>query len=69
MGEIVTAIARLHRIVARVQSVTREQAQGISQVDATLVEESAAAAASLDEQPRVLMRQAARFRLDRVGQG
>ena len=82
MGEIVTAIERLHRIVARVQSVTREQAQGISQVDATLVEldratqhnaalveESAAAAASLDEQARVLMRQAARFRLDRVGQG
>jgi methyl-accepting chemotaxis protein len=77
MQEIVEAIDRLHGIVAKVQEVTREQALGISQVDTTLVEldratrqhaalveESASAAASLDQQARSLIEQVARFRLE-----
>ena len=77
MEEIVAAIERVHRIVAQVQQVTRDQAVGISQVDTTLVdldrttqqnaalvEESAAAASSLDQQAQGLLDQVARFRLD-----
>ena len=77
MQEIVEAIDRLHGIVAKVQEVTREQALGISQVDTTLVEldratqqnaalveESASAAASLDQQARSLIEQVARIRLE-----
>ncbi len=82
MDEIVAAIERLHRIVAQVQEVTRDQAVGISQVDTTLVdldratqqnaalvEESAAAASSLDQQARGLLDQVARFRLEGAAAG
>jgi len=80
MGEIVTAIQRVSDMVAGITSATVQQSSGISQVgdaigqmdqvtqkNAALVEESAAAAESLRDQARQLVEAAAVFRLS--GQG
>jgi methyl-accepting chemotaxis protein len=76
MGEIVTAIQRVSDMVASITSATVQQSAGISQVgdaisqmdqvtqkNAALVEESAAAAESLRDQARQLVEAAAVFRL------
>jgi len=76
MSEIVTAIARVNRLMTEISTATREQTDGISQVgvavthmdqatqqNAALVEQSAAASESLSQQARRLMAQVSRFRL------
>ncbi|MBC7717307.1 MAG: MCP four helix bundle domain-containing protein [Pseudorhodobacter sp.] len=76
MAEIVSAIGRVNRIMADIQTSTREQTEGISQVgqavneldratqqNSALVEESAAAAESLNQQAKAMMVTVSRFRL------
>jgi methyl-accepting chemotaxis protein len=76
MREIVAAIARVDALMGDIGRATREQTDGISQVgtavtqmdqttqqNAALVEESAAAAESLNQQAKALMQQVSRFRL------
>jgi methyl-accepting chemotaxis protein len=76
MQEIVAAIARVDALMGDIGRATREQTDGISQVgtavtqmdqttqqNAALVEESAAAAESLNQQAKALMQQVSRFRL------
>jgi methyl-accepting chemotaxis protein len=77
MDEIVGAIQRVSDIVREISSASAEQSQGVGQVgeavsqmdqvtqqNAALVEESAAAAASLRDQARQLVETVAMFRLD-----
>ncbi len=74
MDEVVGAIRRVTDIMSEISAASTEQSQGVSQVaqavgtmdqvtqqNAALVEESAAAAASLDEQARALAARVARF--------
>jgi methyl-accepting chemotaxis protein len=76
MAEIVSSIARVHHIIDNVTLASREQTDGIQQVNqavtqmdestqqnAALVEQTAAAAMSLADQSRVLQQSASRFRL------
>ena len=76
MAENVSAIGRVNRIMADIQTSTREQTEGISQVgqavneldratqqNSALVEESAAAAESLNQQAKAMMVTVSRFRL------
>ncbi len=76
MAEIVTAIERVNHIMGEIQTATREQTDGISQVgqavnemdratqqNAALVEQSAAAAESLNQQAKAMMVTVSRFRL------
>jgi methyl-accepting chemotaxis protein len=76
MNDIVTAIGKVDGLMAEIGTATREQSDGISQVgtavvqmdratqqNAALVEESAAAAESLNQQARALMEQVSRFKL------
>ena len=76
MGEIVNAIQRVSDIVAEISAASTEQSNGVTQVgqavtqmdqatqqNAALVEESAAAAASLKGQARQLVEAVAVFRL------
>ncbi|MCC7152615.1 MAG: methyl-accepting chemotaxis protein, partial [Rubrivivax sp.] len=76
MGEIVGAVQRVSDIVAEISSATGEQSMGVQQVgsavsqmdqvtqqNAALVEESAAAAGSLQDQARRLVDVVAVFRL------
>lgn len=77
MTEVVDAIQQVSRIVAEISQAGREQSVGVSQVgdavqqmdqttqqNAALVEESAAAAASLKEQATELVRAVSVFRLN-----
>jgi len=79
MGEIVNAITRVTDIMSEIASASDEQSRGIDQIgvavsemdrvtqqNATLVEESAAAAAALEEQARNLTQAVAVFRLNQV---
>ncbi|WP_305878727.1 methyl-accepting chemotaxis protein [Aquabacterium sp. CECT 9606] len=83
MGEIVGSIRRVSDIVAEISSASQEQSDGITQVgnavgqmdqvtqqNAALVEESAAAAESLKGQAQQLVQSVAVFKLpsDRAGQ-
>ena len=76
MTEIVGAIDRVNQIMGEIQNATREQTEGISQVglavaemdratqqNAALVEQSAAAAESLNRQAKSMMEVVGRFRL------
>ncbi|MFM7505677.1 MAG: methyl-accepting chemotaxis protein [Rubrivivax sp.] len=76
MGEIVQAIERMRTLMGEIRHATTEQTTGITQVGAAvqqmdqmtqqnsaLVEESAAAAASLSQQAQELLAQVRRFRL------
>ncbi len=76
MGEIIDSVARVSAIVAEISHATGEQSTGISQIgqaisqldeltqqNAALVEESAAAAQSLQQQADDLARSVAVFRL------
>jgi methyl-accepting chemotaxis protein len=76
MQEIVAAIGRVSAIVAEIASASKEQSSGVSQVcdavtgmdqatqqNAALVEESAAAAESLNQQAQQLVQAVAVFRL------
>ena len=76
MGEIVQAIERMRTLMGEIRHATTEQTTGITQVGAAvqqmdqmtqqnsaLVEESAAAAASLNQQAQELLAQVRRFRL------
>jgi methyl-accepting chemotaxis protein-1 (serine sensor receptor) len=76
MGEIVNAITRVTDIMSEIASASDEQSRGIDQIgvavsemdrvtqqNATLVEESAAAAAALEEQASRLTQAVAVFRL------
>jgi len=76
MSEIVGAIERVNLLMSEIKTATHEQTNGISQVgqavsemdrvtqqNAALVEESAAAAESLSQQAQVLMSTVARFKL------
>ena len=78
MGEVVGSVARVTEIMAGITMASREQSAGIDQVNmaivqidqvtqenAALVEEAAAAAASLQEQAAKLAEAAAGFRLNR----
>jgi len=80
MGEIVASVQRVSDIVAEISSATREQSMGVQQVgtavsqmdqvtqqNAALVEESAAAAASLQDQAKRLVDAVAVFRLAPAG--
>ncbi|KQP19277.1 methyl-accepting chemotaxis protein [Pseudorhodoferax sp. Leaf265] len=82
MDEIVGAIQRVSDIVGEISEATKEQSTGVSQVgeavsqmdkvtqqNAALVEESAAAAASLKGQAEQLVQAVAVFRLDRGNAG
>jgi methyl-accepting chemotaxis protein len=77
MDEIVTGIARVADIMTEIMSATAEQSSGIdlindavtqmdqvTQQNAALVEEAAAAAGSLQEQAATLEQTVAVFRLD-----
>ncbi len=77
IGEVVDAFKQLANLVGGIADASREQASGIEQVsnavsqmdevtqqNAALVEEAAAAAESLEEQARGLTRAVAMFRLD-----
>ena len=79
MGEIVNAITRVTDIMSEIASASDEQSRGIDQIgvavsemdrvtqqNASLVEESAAAAAALEEQARNLTQAVAVFRLNQV---
>jgi len=79
MTEIMAAISSLSTIVAGISSASSEQTIGIEQVNkavaqmdevtqqnAALVEEAAAAAESLEEQSRQLQQQVSTFKLDRA---
>ena len=76
MAEIVGAIQRVNHIMAEIQAATREQTNGIAQVgqavnemdratqqNAALVEQSAAAAESLNQQAQAMMVTVSRFKL------
>ncbi|MBA0158454.1 methyl-accepting chemotaxis protein [Pectobacterium versatile] len=76
MGEIVSAVTRVTDIMGEIASASDEQSKGIDQVgqavtemdrvtqqNASLVEESAAAAVALEEQVKVLNQAVAVFRL------
>ncbi len=76
MEEIVASIQRVSTLMAEIRQATDEQAGGIGQVgqavqhmdgvtqqNSALVEQSAAAAGSLDQQAQELLRQVSRFRL------
>jgi len=76
MSEIVESIGRVNQIMSEIRTATGEQANGIAQVgtavndmdratqqNAALVEESAAAAESLNQQAQMLMNKVSRFRL------
>ncbi|KKB64985.1 membrane protein [Robbsia andropogonis] len=76
MAEIVASISRVHHIIDSVSLASREQTDGIQQVNqavnqmdestqqnAALVEQTAAAALSLADQSRVLQSSANRFRI------
>jgi methyl-accepting chemotaxis protein len=76
MSEVVTSVARVTDIMAEITSASREQSVGIDQVNeaiaqmdqvtqqnAALVEEAAAAAASMQDQAGRLAQVASRFRL------
>lgn len=76
MSEIVSAVTRVSSIMAEITSASDEQSKGIEQVgvavnemdrvtqqNASLVEESATAAAALEEQARMLIQSVAVFRL------
>jgi methyl-accepting chemotaxis protein len=76
MAEIVGAVERVNQIMGEIQTSTREQTNGISQVgqavnemdratqqNAALVEQSAAAAESLNQQAKAMMVTVSRFRL------
>ncbi|UTY60925.1 HAMP domain-containing protein [Massilia sp. erpn] len=77
MGEIVTSVQRVTDIMTEITMATREQSSGIDQINvavsqmdtvtqqnAALVEEAAAAAASLEEQAGKLAQVVSVFRLD-----
>jgi methyl-accepting chemotaxis protein len=77
MGEVVNAVRRLTDIVGEISSASEEQRHGIEQVNqaisqmdqvtqqnAALVEEAAAAAGSLEEQARRLKQAVATFRVE-----
>ena len=79
MGDIVASVQRVADIIREITSATQQQSQGIGQVNgavnsldqmtqqnAALVEESAAAAESLKDQAGRLNAVVARFRTDRV---
>jgi Methyl-accepting chemotaxis protein len=81
MGEIVNAVTRVTDIMGEIASASDEQSRGIDQVgqavtemdrvtqqNASLVEESAAAAASLEEQASRLSQLVAVFRIPRGAQ-
>ena len=76
MSEIVAAIDRVNQLMAEIKTATHEQTNGITQVgqavgemdrttqqNAALVEESAAAAESLNQQAQVLVNTVSRFKL------
>jgi methyl-accepting chemotaxis protein len=76
MGEVVGAIARVNELMAQISAASREQSGGVSHVgeavqqmdqatqqNAALVEQSAAAAASLKSQARQLVDAVAVFRI------
>ena len=76
MAEIVGSIERVNQIVAEMRNAAREQASGIGQIgtavnemdrvtqgNAALVEQSAAASESLNQQAKALLASASRFRL------
>jgi methyl-accepting chemotaxis protein len=76
MSEIVTAIARVSDIIGQISNASREQTSGIAQVtdavsqmdqgtqsNAALVEETAAAARSLNSQADQLARSVSSFQL------
>ena len=76
MGEIVAAIDRVNQLMSEIRVATQEQTHGINQVgqavgemdratqqNAALVEQSAAAAESLNQQAQVLMSTVSRFKL------
>jgi methyl-accepting chemotaxis protein-1 (serine sensor receptor) len=76
MSEIVSAVDRVTSIMKEITSASSEQSKGIEQIglavnemdtvtqqNATLVEESAAAAAALENQARLLLQSVAVFRL------
>jgi methyl-accepting chemotaxis protein len=80
MSEIVQAVRRVTDIMGEISAASEEQRGGIEQVNqavtqmdgvtqqnAALVEEAAAAAASLEEQTRQLNAALGHYRLDRVG--
>jgi methyl-accepting chemotaxis protein len=77
MGDIVTSVEQVNHIIGRISEASAEQAQGISEVNnavgqiddvtqqnAALVEQAAAAAESLQEQAVSLSRAVAVFELD-----
>jgi methyl-accepting chemotaxis protein len=80
IDEVVSSVQRLTELMADITSASLEQSAGIGQVsvavtqmdeatqqNAALVEQSAAAAALLDEQARQLAREVAVFKLDAAG--
>ncbi len=80
MGEIVASVQRVSDIIAEISAAASEQSNGIGQVNASvaqldqmtqqnaaLVEESAAAAQSLREQAGKLVNVVASFRIDGMG--
>ncbi|OYW28892.1 MAG: PAS sensor protein, partial [Methyloversatilis sp. 12-65-5] len=80
MEQVVESFRQVTGLVTDIASASQEQASGISQVtqavsqmdgvtqqNAALVEEAAAAAESLEEQARMLMRAVGQFRLDESG--
>lgn len=81
MGDIVNAVTRVTDIMGEIASASDEQSRGIDQVgqavaemdrvtqqNASLVEESASAAAALEEQASLLTQSVAVFRLKSEGQ-
>ncbi|MBY0242011.1 MAG: Tar ligand binding domain-containing protein, partial [Burkholderiaceae bacterium] len=77
MGEIVTSIARVSSIIAEISAASHQQELGINQINqavstldagtqqnAALVEEAAAASASLAEQAAILSNAVATFKLE-----
>ena len=82
MAEIVSAIGRVTDIMGEISAASREQSQGVAQVgeavtqmdqttqqNAALVEESAAAADSLQRQAKALVDSVAIFQLGQQAQG
>ena len=76
MAEIVSSIERVNRFIAEIRTATAEQSNGIAQVgtavndmdrttqqNAALVEQSAAAAESLNQQAQALVAEVSKFRL------
>lgn len=82
MGEIVSAVTRVTDIMGEIASASDEQSRGIDQVglavaemdrvtqqNASLVEQSAAAASALEEQASRLTQSVAVFRISQSAQG